>query len=232
MPSRTLERCERGPLAVRLLLLVLCANLALPLWTQAEEPAPLSLDSSISLAESPKSIWNGEIGDGFRSDSQQFTAAVGAGFGMKVITSRENHDWGVGSLEYGWFLGEVVGSPHWYRGNWQLLVQVFGGVQFYPDTAYVVGAAPLFRYNFATGCRWIPFLDLGAGVAATDIRNGDLSTTFEFNLQAGAGMHYFVRDAMALTFQYRFIHLSNAGLEFPNLGVNSSTFLFGVSWFF
>jgi len=64
------------------------------------------------------------------------------------------------------------------------------------------------------------------------IRNGDLGTTFEFNLQAGAGTHFFVQKDLALTFQYRFIHLSNAGMEFPNLGVNTSTFLLGFSWFF
>jgi len=90
----------------------------------------------------------------------------------------------------------------------------------------------LFRYNFAVGHRLVPFVDLGGGVAATDIRNGDLSTTFEFNLQGGLGAHWFVRDNMALTLQYRFIHLSNAGIKYPNLGANTSTFLAGMTWWF
>ena len=151
---------------------------------------------------------------------------------MTVITSRGTHDWALSTLEYGWIFTDVVGEGHWYRGNWELLAQVFGGAQFYPDTAYVVGAGPLIRYNFAAGHRLVPFIDLGGGVAATDIRNGDLSTTFEFNLQGGLGAHWFVRDNVALTFQYRFIHLSNAGIKFPNLGANTSTFLAGVTWFF
>jgi hypothetical protein len=75
-------------------------------------------------------------------------------------------------------------------------------------------------------------VDLGAGVTATDIRSGDISTTFEFNLQAGAGAHYFVAKNLALTAQARFIHFSNAGIKFPNLGVNTITGLIGVSWFF
>ncbi len=197
-----------------------------------DNTTPLSINNSIDLSASPTSIWDANVGEGFRRGATQLAVTVGAGFGMKVITTRENHDWALGTLEYGCFLGDVVGRNQWFRGNWELLAQFFGGLQFYPDTAYVVGGGPLLRYNFATGCPWIPFVDLGGGVAATDIRNGDLSTTFEFNLQAGTGVHYFVREQMALTFQYRFIHLSNAGIEFPNLGVNSSTFLLGISWFF
>jgi lipid A 3-O-deacylase len=73
---------------------------------------------------------------------------------------------------------------------------------------------------------------VGAGATATDIRNGDLSTTFEFNLQAGVGTAFFLQKDLAATFQYRFIHLSNAGIQFPNLGVNNSTFLLRLSWFF
>jgi hypothetical protein len=90
----------------------------------------------------------------------------------------------------------------------------------------------MLRYNFVTGSRFVPFFGLGAGVSATDIRNGDLSTTFEFNIQAGPGVRFFLGDHAAVTFQYRFIHLSNAGMDIPNQGVNSSTFLLGMTWVF
>lgn len=70
-----------------------------------------------------------------------------------------------------------------------------------------------------------------AGATATDIRQPDLSTTFEFNLQGGGGLHYFLRNDLALTFQWRFIHLFNAGIKFPNTGVNNSTFLPGFPGF-
>jgi hypothetical protein len=85
---------------------------------------------------------------------------------------------------------DVVGQDHWFRGNWELVGEIFGGEQFHPDAAYFVGGGPHLRYNFAAGHRWVPFLDLGAGATATDIRNSDISTTFEFNLQAGAGAHF------------------------------------------
>lgn len=157
--------------------------------------------------------------------------SVGAGFNMKVLESRYDHDWGIGILEGGYVLSDMVAENHWWRGNWELLGQVMGGWQFYPDEAYVFGIAPVIRYNVNTGSRWVPFIDFGAGVAATEIRD-DLSTTFQFNLQAGVGTRYFLTKDMALVLQYRWIHLSNAGIEFPNTGVNSSTFLLGASWLF
>jgi opacity protein-like surface antigen len=183
-------------------------------------------------ADRENSIWVGEPGEGFNGGTRELGIGLGAGFGMKVITSHRTHDWALGSLEYGWIFTDVVGPDRWYRGNWEILLQLFGGSQFYPDVAYVVGGGPLIRYNFAVGHRLVPFIDFGGGAAATDIRNGDLSTTFEFNLQAGVGTHWFFRDNLALTLQYRFIHLSNAGIKFPNLGANNSTFLAGVTWFF
>jgi len=42
----------------------------------------------------------------------------------------------------------------------------------------------------------------------------------------------FVKDNVAFTLEYRFIHLSNAGMDVPNQGVNDSTGLLGVTWFF
>jgi opacity protein-like surface antigen len=169
---------------------------------------------------------------GFHRGVTELNASAGAGFGMAVITSSRTHDWWLAAVQYGWIFTDVVGSNHWFRGNWELVGQVFGGQQFYPSTSYIVGAGPLLRYNFAASRRCIPFIDAGAGAAATDIRDGDLSTTWEFNVQGGAGARYFLRENLAVTLQYRFIHISNAGFKYPNLGVNNSTFLAGISWFF
>lgn len=189
-------------------------------------------DTQSQLTYSSKtSIWRNGPGEGFRAGAHELDAVAGAGFGVRIL-EYHTHDWGMGALDYGWVFTDVVADDHWYRGNWELIGEVFGGVQYRPDEAYFVGGGPHLRYDFAPGHRWVPFLDLGAGATATDIRSGDISTTFEFNLQAGAGAHYFFRDNLALTFQARFIHFSNAGIKFPNLGVNTLTGLIGVSWFF
>ncbi|MDB6111073.1 MAG: hypothetical protein JWR69_2823 [Pedosphaera sp.] len=192
----------------------------------------LELDSHLSLSPPAERIWEGAVGEGLRRGTHEAGFSLGAGFGMRIIGSTETHDLALATLRYGWVFSDVVGRDHWYRGNWELLGEAFGGAQFHPHGAYVAGALPLIRYDFATGSRWVPFVNAGAGVAATDIRGKDLSTTFEFTLQAGGGVNYFWRDNAAVTFQYRFLHLSNAGIKDPNLGVNTSMFCVGMSWFF
>ena len=194
-------------------------------------PQPTGAQATNAVAVYPSSPWIEGVGSGFRKGTTELDVGAGAGLGLEVLTSVGEHHWAIGIVDYGWIFSDVVGKDHWYRGNWELLADLFGGYQFSPEGAYFVGLSPHIRYNFATGSRFIPFIDFGAGATATDIREPDLSTTFEFNLQGGGGLHYFLRDDLALTFQWRFIHFSNAGIEYPNTGVNNSTFLLGLSWF-
>jgi hypothetical protein len=132
-------------------------------------------------------------------------------------------------------LGPVLGEGHWYRGNFEWRVEVFGGMQYHPNVntdGWLIGLTPHLRYNFATGTRWIPFLDAGAGVTATGIAHPDLGGTFEFNLQPAIGMQWFVRDNLALTGEVKYMHLSCAGIDKPNLGVNEVIGMIGLTWFF
>jgi hypothetical protein len=65
------------------------------------------------------------------------------------------------------------------------------------------------------------FIDVGAGVSATGIDEPDLSGIFEFNEQAGVGVHYFFADYVACTFEAKFMHMSCARISEPNLGLNA-----------
>ncbi len=69
-------------------------------------------------------------------------------------------------------------------------------------------------------------------MSATDIGHPDLSSLFEFNGQAGLGVRWFWRKNGALILEYRYLHLSNAGLRTPNLGVNVNMLSAGVTWIF
>jgi lipid A 3-O-deacylase len=201
-------------------------------------PAPvrqLELDSQLSLKPSQQPVWEGEVGHGFRKGAQETGFALGAGFGIRrssIGGSRVSHDLALASAHYGLVLSEVVGRDHWYGGNWEFLAEGFGGAQFSPRTAYLVGGAAFLRYDFSTGTRWVPFMDLGGGCLLTDIKQPDLSTVFQFNEQGGPGVQYFWKANSAITFQYRYMHISNAGIKHPNQGANTSMFYAGMSWFF
>ena len=185
-----------------------------------------------AYAPEANSIWQGAVGEGFRSDARTFSIEPGVALGVQAFGGRQVHDLALLSLSYGHMLGSVVGSNHWYRGNWEGRLELFAGGQFSPESDPFVGLTPHVRYNFATGTRWIPFADFGAGVTASGVGPPDQSGTFEFNLQANVGTHLFVRDNVALTFEAGFLHMSCAGLHDPNLGVNTVKGMLGMTWFF
>jgi len=196
--------------------------------------ATLSAQDRLSnaLSSNTPSIWEAGVGEGFTKGTFDLDLSAGAGIGVKIFGSSRAHDWVMGSAEFGWILSQTVGQDHWYRGNWEVLGELFGGAQYRPSDAYFVGGGPHLRYDFALGHRVVPFAEIGAGLTSTTIRDGDLSTPFEFNLSAGIGLHAFVKDNLAITFQCRLIHMSNAGIEDPNLGLNTVNFLVGGTWFF
>jgi hypothetical protein len=181
----------------------------------------------------PKStIWQGSPGGGFLPTTQTFAVEAGVAPGIAAFGGKLAHDFALLSLSYGHVLGQVKGEGHWYRGNFEGRLELFGGGQYSPSSEWVTGLTPHLRYDFATGTRWVPFMDAGAGVTATGIGPPDLSGTFEFNLQATTGVLWFLRHNLALTGEVRYIHMSCGGIHDPNLGVNNVAAIVGLTWFF
>jgi len=122
-------------------------------------------------------IWQGEVGEGFRSSVETFSTEVGVAAGMAAFGSRQAHDLALTILSYGHLWGPVLADGHWYRGNFELRAELFAGGQYSPSSDWLVGLTPHLRYDFATGTRLIPFVDGGAGVTATGIGPPDNSGT-------------------------------------------------------
>jgi lipid A 3-O-deacylase len=201
----------------------------------AASAGPLGTTTRLTLKEEPASIWEGDVGEGFRKRTQQVGFALGTGLGVRrsvVGASTEAHDLALASVHYGRVLTGVMGPEHWYGGNLEWLAEGFGGAQYSPRTAYLAGGAAFLRYDFRTGTRLVPFFDIGGGCVATDIKQPDLSTVFQFNEQGGPGAHYFWRDNAAITVEFRYMHISNASIKSPNQGANSALVYAGMSWFF
>lgn len=189
-------------------------------------------ESMQDFSDLPKNVWLGAVGDGFRNGTQSFEIGAGGGIGLKRVAGKVNHDLVIGSMRYGWTTSDLLGASRWYAGNLTLEAEFFGANQVNPNAAYLIGLTPMLRYTFATGSRWAPFAEAGFGPSYTDIGEPDLSSRFEFNIQSGIGTHYFWNDHHAITMQFRFFHLSNAGIERPNTGVNCGVIMLGTGWFF
>jgi opacity protein-like surface antigen len=134
-------------------------------------------------------------------------------------------------------LGFVLTEGHgrgWLRGNLEVLAE--------PTLIHVrsddsrsstaAGLTAMGRWIFAATPWLRPYVEAGAGVLGGRIDLPQTSCEVNFVLQGGAGALAFVTDATAITLGYRFQHMSNAGACRHNLGLNSSVFVFGISYFF
>ncbi|GEM_PF-287910 len=210
-------------ISVALGLLMITGFLARPASSHGQESEP---------AFPQESVWASGIGNGFRRGLFQVGGMAGAGFGVRAFGGTLDHDLTLGSIDIGWVITDVMASDRWYRGTLEFLIGLFGGWQFKPDTRYLACLTPCLRYSWVTDSRWVPFIEGGAGISSTNIDGPDLTGHFQFNVQGGAGTRYFLTGRTALTFQYRWLHVSNLGLREPNNGINTQMFYIGVCSFF
>jgi len=109
---------------------------------------------------------------------------------------------------------------------------ILGGT-VHPHTAYLAGDALIFRLEGKEFGRWVPFFDAGAGAQHTPLAQHviEVDGSIQFTPQGGFGVEYFVAPQRALVFEWRTVHMSNAGLVPPNMGFNSSMITVGFRWF-
>lgn len=94
------------------------------------------------------------------------------------------------------------------------------------------GDSLFFRFDGKGRRNLMPFLDLGAGMMHTTLntRVPEVSGRLQFMPQAGFGLQYFFSPQRALVFEYRYFHMSNAGIQEPNDGFNGSMLTIGFRW--
>lgn len=126
-------------------------------------------------------------------------------------------------------MGRVVG-PSWLRGRWAWQPELFLALFTHPYVRPILGLTPLqFRCTLEPLGRWSPYGLLGAGVLYANVNREETSGDLNFNLQGALGLQVALSKDVALLVEYRHIHLSNAGLHEENSGLNTHTFLAGLS---
>ncbi|MCA9420990.1 MAG: acyloxyacyl hydrolase [Nitrospira sp.] len=134
--------------------------------------------------------------------------------------------------QMGQVLTDEIGTG-WAAGNVELLIEPLAAHYYEPFSASAFGGSLVVKYNFLDFGRWMPFWDGGAGMLWTDLgpRIPEQSTQFNFVLQTGPGVSYFLTKHMAVTVGFRFHHISNAGIGERNIGLNAWLLNAGVSFF-
>jgi lipid A 3-O-deacylase len=120
-----------------------------------------------------------------------------------------------------------------FLGNFELQFEPTYAHYWHPFQADLAGGTVVFKYNFLAFGRWMPFWDFGLGALWTDLapRIPEQSTQFNFLIEGGPGVQYFVTERIALTMGVRLQHISNAFLGERNRGLNSTLGYVGISFF-
>lgn len=127
-------------------------------------------------------------------------------------------------------------GPGWLRGNFEARVEflpVFHVVQAGDDATGVEIKPAVLVWNFTGNRRVKPFFELSGGLLMT---NNDVplnTNQVNFTPQGGPGFHFFTKDRRhAWTLQTKYMHISNAGLDRRNSGVNAALQItLGYTWF-
>lgn len=134
-------------------------------------------------------------------------------------------------LRYGRFLSDEVGKGHWWQGRHELLLELPYHLALDHDGRSMVGGYILGSWKFTSPERLLPYIFAGGGILYVDLGLSTMGNRLDFSYQGGTGLQYFLRKDLALTAEYRYHHVSNAGTAEPNEPLNSSKILFGISYF-
>lgn len=133
-------------------------------------------------------------------------------------------------LRYGHFLSRERGDG-WYKGRHELLLELPVHLSLDQGGRTMTGGYILGSWKFTSLDTVAPYVFAGGGILYNDLGLPTQGTRLNYSYQGGTGLQYFVRPDLALGVEYRYHHVSNAGTAEPNEPLNSSKFLFGVSFF-
>jgi len=98
---------------------------------------------------------------------------------------------------------------------------------------HLLGDTLMFRVAGNSTKRWIPFFNVSSGPLHTNLdekKAPELGGHVQFLSQGGAGIQRRLTPKQSMVVEYRYFHMSNAGLTQPNHGFNGSLLSVGLRW--
>jgi lipid A 3-O-deacylase len=163
--------------------------------------------------------------------SQTVGFAVGGMLPVRLMDAQSSKLEGV-SVHPSWqiTLTDPIGDG-WWTGSIALGAELALLGIINPTEAYGVGFTPKAVYTFTSFGRVKPYLEGGGGPLWTNFngRIPEQGSDFNFLVWGGAGARWDLTAQWALNAGFRFGHISNAGTDHPNGGVNYLLPFAGVS---
>lgn len=189
----------------------------------------LFLSTQIAVAD--ETNFSKKLKKGFGS----FGIQMGFGFTDDIPSGEDRADLSFLFVfpNYQYNLTGLIGDS-WYQGtlNWHIEMGYASIVN--RDEEFLIGLSPLMmQYKFINPKRkWAPNILLGGGFSYAnfnDIAKRELGGEFQFLLHAGAGLEIF-KDKWSYSINYRLLHISNAGIDDPNVGLNAHVVSLGFQF--
>lgn len=117
----------------------------------------------------------------------------------------------------------------WYSGRHDFLIELPVYSLIKPYDGQIFGLNFLTSWTLKTSRRYMPYFFLGGGPVYTEANIPGMGANLCGNYQAGLGLTYKTRKGRSFVVEYRFHHISNAGMKQPNIPLNSSKALIGIS---
>jgi len=140
------------------------------------------------------------------------------------------------NVRLGWMLSSPDGDGGALDGNLELLAELTGSLVYEGFGDTIAGVAGIIRYN-VTGLhpRFVPYVQAGIGLVYTDAYQDRSQTAigqgFNFAPRAGIGFRYLLSESWSLDAEGVYEHISNAGMDDRNGGVNALGGFVGITYF-
>jgi lipid A 3-O-deacylase len=188
---------------------------------------------SLSLLGASASAYGLDSGEVIRNSPYELGFLAGYGWAMDHLPQAPSIEHAVFMPSFSVLLTKKEMGASFFRGLIQYQLEPVVGVITHPNGKAEAGLSFAgFKYNF-TGLegRWSPYSSFGFGVIYEPIGHNVQGTDFNFIIQTGVGVQYFLDEKHAINLQYRYRHISNATIREPNSSINSSFILAGFSFF-
>jgi len=97
------------------------------------------------------------------------------------------------------------------------------------NSAMELGGGPYLRYRMVRD--WVqPYAEVGVGMLYNDLKTFSLSSRVLFSVNGAVGVEVPVAERWGVTMGYRFRHISNAGQDAINPGLNANVLAVGVTF--
>jgi len=153
---------------------------------------------------------------------------INIGYGYSFSSSRDIRFADVYPF-FGYVFTDPVGNG-WYRGTGECIIEGTFSYICKNQKRYMAGINLAGRYNLLSKHeKWRPYVQAGLGFVGTNLSSNSFGSDFNFMPNLASGIQYFWDPCNAVSFEWRYVHISNGGISDNNQGLNVNTLLLGYS---